>query len=119
MQKYLSNNILQRFINLPAGAGGGRAALGHFFFALTYIKIVINFNGIKSQFQAETIFAKYPKQIKRIFKQAGRQQTIYDLALRNEMDNYYLSSYPILLPESLDENVKARSDTSERTADFK
>jgi hypothetical protein len=31
VQKYLSNNILQRFINLPAGAGGGRAALGHFF----------------------------------------------------------------------------------------
>jgi hypothetical protein len=73
MQKNLSNNILQRFIKLP---GGGRTALGQFFFDLTYIKIVINFNGIKRQFQAETIFAKYPKQIERIFKQAGQQQTL-------------------------------------------
>jgi hypothetical protein len=65
-----------RLIKLPIGAGGGRAALEQFFFDLTYIKIVINFNGIKRHFQAETIFVKYPKQIDRIFKQVGKQQNI-------------------------------------------
>jgi len=64
MQRYLGNDFLKRFIKMPGGAGGFWA----FFLDLTYIKIVIDFNGIKRQFQAETIFAKYPKHMDRIFR---------------------------------------------------
>ena len=82
---------------------GGR--LLDIFFDLTYIKIVINFNGIKRQFQAETVFVKYPKQFDRIFKSAGKQQNIGAIYLRSEMDKFYLPGYPILLQESTDINA--------------
>ena len=75
------------------------------FFDLPYIKIVINFNGIKRQFQAETVFVKFPKQFDRIFKSAGKQQKIGAIYLRSEMDKSYLPSYPILLQESTDINA--------------